>query len=114
MNINRTYINEENTQEDLRIIVFKIYLINIMQGVVSLHWILFSSLEPCEMQSKPSKSLAAGIPFFTLHCEIFSALGRKSDICIQRERKKLQFNTLKYKRKKNTKKENMCILGFSL
>lgn len=77
------------------------YLKNIMQEAVCFHWILFSSLQPCETESKPPKRLSAGIPFFTLHCETFSALSRKSDICIERERKKkIEFNTLKYKRKK--------------
>lgn len=71
-----------------------------MQGGIPLHWILYSSLRTCERQSKPSKRFAAGFPFFTIHCEIFSALGRKSDICIHGGRKKLQFSTLKYERKR--------------
>lgn len=56
------------------------------QGVVSLHWILYSSLLTCERQSKPPKRFAAGIPFFTLHCEIFSALGKKSYIYREKEK----------------------------
>lgn len=97
----RVYKNEGNTQIDLRIFVTKIYLINIMQGVVSLHWLLCSSLWTCERQSKSPKRFAVGIPSFTLSTvEYFQLLAGSLTFAYVGKEKKLQFNTLKYEWKR--------------
>lgn len=115
MHINGVYKIEENTRVNLRIIVTKIYLLYIIQGVISLHWLLCSSLWTCERQSK--KFCCRHSFLHSLHCGIFSALGRKSDICIHRERKKVTIQYIKIWKEEMSyfkKKGKLCMLGFSL
>lgn len=65
-----------------------------------LHWILHSSLRTCERQSSHPKDLLQAFLSSLSTVKYFQLLAGSLTFAYMGEEKKLQFNTLKYERKR--------------